>query len=176
MNPLLLNKTHTTKFVLPMIFDNNVKYDKILTEGFKNAYIADVDNPDSDSSIVLLHNNPMIPKLVLEQPKQSYESTPIEEDSMIYTIEVYGVPEEWAEDYYQFMSGSYTNFSEEYKQRLLHFWDKDEDSELYKILHRILPNNHVELTLEKDIDFDALDELYPPPNIINEIYDNEGGL
>ena len=157
-----------------MVFENNVRYDKILTEDFKNAYIADVDNPDSDSSIVLLHNNPMIPKLVFEPPRQVYESTPIEEDGTTYNIEIYNVPEEWAEDYYQFMSGSYTNFSEEYKQRLLHFWDKDENSELYKILYRIYPDNRMELELEKDIDFDALDEFYPPPNIINEIYENEG--
>ena len=175
MNPLMLNKTHTTKFVLPMVFEDYVKYDKILTEDFENAYIADMENPDSDNSIVLVHNNKMIQKLISNKPKDVYQSTPIE-DNLYYDIEIYDVPEEWVEDYYQFMSGSYTNFSEKYKQKLLYFWDKDEDSELYKILHRIYPDNRIELELEKDIDFDALDEFYPPPIIINEIYENKGGL
>lgn len=168
MNPLMLNKTHTTKFILPMVFEDDVRYDKILTDEFVNAYIADMDVPDSDNSIIVVQRGDFIPKVTNAVLRDFYTK---EDDTEVL---VYDVPEKWAEDYFQFMIGSYTDFSEEYKERLLHFWDNDSDSELYKVLYKILPDNKVELELEHDIDFDSLDQLYPEPTIVNEIYNNKG--
>ena len=45
-------KTNTTKFVLPLLFDKDVRHTNILTENFKDTYVADIDKQEVDDYIL----------------------------------------------------------------------------------------------------------------------------
>ena len=57
--------TNTTKFILPLLFDENIKYHEIFNNFFINAYIADMANKDNDDKIHLLFAD--YPSLILQQ-------------------------------------------------------------------------------------------------------------
>ena len=150
MNPLNLSKTHTTKFILAMGFDENTKYDKILTSEFKDSYIAIFDDPDHDDKITLVYEEPI---------------------NEIEFFDTYDIPDKWADDYVKILDGKYSELSEEYKQHLLKFWDLDSKSSLYSVLYKdksAVRNRTLEL--EKGIDYSKVNELWPAPNLSSEIY------
>jgi len=128
-----------------MAFEKGTKYDKIINEDFDNAYLAIFDQPEYDDSINI-HLN-------------------------IDVFEHYTIPEKWADDYVKILQGEYSELSKEYKQHLLDFWNNDETSLLYAVLHS-LKERFKDRTIEVNnrIKFSKLKELWPPLKLDKEIY------
>ena len=166
MNPLKLNKTATTKFILPMLF-KGVKFNKVLTEDFRNAYVADFDRPEFDDHILLVKYK------VIEPDNKDFIQLYFNQQDAIY---VYKIPEGLESYYYEIIAGNYSAISETYKKQLLNFWDKDNNSELHKVLYKRVEDVRNKLyELEHDIDYQRVTELYPTPKLAYEIY-NMGGV
>jgi hypothetical protein len=131
MNILRYYKTDTTKFILPLLFNDNTKHTNILTNDFKNAYIADIDDPSKDDYILVEFadsgSNPLT-----NNTESNLEETYIKDDSIIYA---YSIPDKFIEDYYKFLSGKYSEFSEQAKKHILNFWGEDDKSPLYRVLY-----------------------------------------
>jgi hypothetical protein len=112
MNPLGLNKNKSTVFILPMVFATK-KHSNILTDNFKNAYIADFDKPEYDD------------KLTVVWDYHTFGNT----------IDRFDIPDEYLGDYVKIIAGAYTATSDKYKQMLLSFWDSNDTTILYKVLY-----------------------------------------
>lgn len=165
MNPLSLRKTDTTKFILPMVFDESIKYDKILTTGFEDTYIAIYNNPIYDDHITITHTGEYNGfYLVQTEPKKI-----LLEDETVFVI--FDIPEQWADDFVKILQGEYSKLSEEYKQHLLNFWGEGPESSLYKGLYFKTSNvRDRDLELVKGYDFRKITEAWSAPDIRNEIY------
>jgi len=149
MNPLNLSKTHTTKFILPMAFDENIKYDKVLQD-ILDTYIAIYDQPEHDDKIIILKDGDGIEN---------------------QTFDIHEVPDKWADDYVKILAGKYSELSEEYKQHLMNFWEVTPKDYLHSVLYKdksALRNRELELKRGKNIYL--LDELWPEPDMQSEIY------
>lgn len=107
MNPLRLNKNKSTVFVLPMVFSDK-KCTEIVTEDFKNAYIADFDNAEYDDYLTVVTEN---------------------------EVTRHNIPSEFLNDMILVFMGKYQETSEEYKKAVTQFWELDSDSYLYEILY-----------------------------------------
>jgi len=173
MNPLTLNKTATTKFILPMLF-KDVKFNKVLIEGFRNAYVADFDKPEFDDHILIVFKDELceFDTIFAEFQKDLVDTYMSNKDF----IHVFKIPEGMESDYYEVIAGNYSAISDTYKKQLLNFWDKDDNSDLYKVLYKRIEDVKNKLyELEHDVDYDRLTELYPTPKLAHEIY-NMGGV
>jgi len=164
MNPLKLNKTATTKFILPMLFESTtVKYNKVLSTCFINAYVADFDKPEWDDHIIVARTQAR-DECLGAGLIDVYES---DKD----TLYIHTIPEGREPDYYEIIAGNYSAISEEYKKQVLNFWDKDDESDLYKVLYkRIKDIRNKSHEIEFDIDYQRVTELYPQPKLAYEIY------
>lgn len=128
-------KTNATKFVLPLLFQESVKYNDILPENFKNAYIADIDKQEVDGYILLKYH------LDLDEDSDWKESLLDIECADIYDkdedlIYCFKIPDKFLDDYYLFLAGKYSQLSKEAKVRILEFWEADKDTLLYGILYK----------------------------------------
>jgi len=132
MNVLKFTKyTNTTKFILPLLFDDNINYHEIFNNFFINAYIADMANKDNDDKIHLLFAD--YPSLTLQQklpdPITEYEY----KDGFVL---VYNLNPKWEDDYIKIISGGYSTVSEKAKDRILSFWEEDNTSLLWGVLYK----------------------------------------
>lgn len=159
MDILRLAKTDTTKFILPLLFNEDTKYPEIITDDFKNAYIADIDDQSKDGHILLVYT-----EVTYTQCKEVYEKGDL-------FIHVFSIPEEFIEDYYKFLSGKYSEFSEQTKQRILSFWDEDDDSLLHGILYKTkVAKDYWEEKYSENTDkWSNEAELWIEPNMRKEI-------
>lgn len=162
MNPIFLDKNNTTKFILPMIFDDDVKYNEILTKDFINAYIADFDKPEYDDHILIACKEGKTSYDELPKPTHQYNKNNL-------TVFVYDIPENHAEDYFTLIAGMYSLLSESYKQRLLDFWNQEKGSDLDKILNKIIKVTKNDEVYEREIDWNNLNEAFEPFNLYEEI-------
>ena len=119
-------KTDTTKFILPLLFKND-KYPEIITNDFTNAYIADIDDQSKDGYVLLAYTENSVMNF------KSVEEVYVKDNLNIY---VFSIPEEYMEDYYKFLTGKYSEFSEQTKNHILKFWDENNESLLYGILYK----------------------------------------
>lgn len=130
-------KTNATKFVLPLLFEEGVKYDDILPKHFKNAYIADIDKQEVDGYILLKYkssyefddNDGWYENLIDIECADIYEK----DGDLIYCFEI---PDKFLDDYYLFLAGKYSKLSKEAKVRILEFWEAEEDTLLHGILYK----------------------------------------
>ena len=169
MNVLKFSKyTNTTKFILPLVFDNTTRYHKLLDNFFINAYIADMANKENDDKIHLLFAD--YPSLTLTQKM----TDPIIEykygDGYVL---VCPLENKWIDDYGKLIRGEYSTISQNAKNRILFFWDEDDNSLLYGVLYKkgnavqkyvqeVLGLKHTEpftMTKEWWFDFKILDEI-----------------
>jgi hypothetical protein len=132
MNVLRFTKyTNTTKFILPLLFDEHTKYHGIFNNFFINAYIADFANKENDDKIHLLFAD--YPSLTIQQtlpdPITEYEY----KDGFVL---VYDLPIEWENDYIKIITGQYSTVSEKAKNRMLSFWEEDSTSLLWGVLYK----------------------------------------
>ena len=137
MNPLDLNCNKSTIFLLPLTQDKDIKYNDIITKDFENTYIADVDEPAHDDKVLLTRTG-----------KEKYEVLDFKPE-MGFNLAI-------------FLQGYYSNFNEPAKEMILNFWEQDDTSELYKVLHK---------QLDKGSDYPPGrdGELVEPPDIREEL-------
>jgi hypothetical protein len=125
------NYTNTTKFILPLLFDEHTTYHRLFDNFFINAYIADMANKENDDKIHLLFAD--YPSLTFQQtlpdPISEYEFR----DGYIL---VYSLDPKWEGDYIKLISGEYSTISEIAKERILSFWEEDSTSLLWGVLYK----------------------------------------
>lgn len=132
MNVLKFTKyTNTTKFILPLLFDNNTRYHELLDNFFINAYIADMANKENDDKIHLLFAD--YPSLTLTQKLPDPISEYKYKDGFVL---IYPLIPEWEEDYNKIITGEYSTISEKAKNQLLYFWEEDNTSLLWGVLYK----------------------------------------
>lgn len=132
MNVLRFTKyTNTTKFILPLLFNEGTKYHELFNNFFINAYIADVANKSNDDKIHLLFAD--YPSLTLT--KNITETTTEYKYGDGFVL-VCPLEDRWVDDYYKLITGKYSTISVEAKNRIQSFWDEDDNSLLYGVLHK----------------------------------------
>ena len=129
MDILKFNKTFTTKFILPLLFEQYTDYTEIFNDSFINAYIGDIENKEYDDKILLMFSD--YPSMLLAKKLPNSVAEYMADDKYIL---VYDIPKEYADEYYKFLEGNYHNFDEESKRRILSFWKCNENTLLYKTL------------------------------------------
>ena len=133
MNPLKLNSNNSTIWLLPMLNEKGFKHNDIINEYFINAYIADIDKPENDNKLLIKYFVVEgIPKFFNEDNKYTIY---LDESDDSFVVAV-NIPEEHLSNYHKFLAGQYSKFSKEYKQLILQFWEEDESTLLYGILHK----------------------------------------
>lgn len=166
MNPLVEGHTNTTIFLLPILFPH-ITYDKLFSNYFEEAYVGMIDNDDYDDTIIF--------KFKEEEDVYVETLTSCKLLELKNNIVIYNIPEEFKEEYENFLKGKYSKLIEESKQDILSFWGEDENSPLYGILYKtekgkdfftnIIDKKHKAQIL-KSLDFSEL-EFWPPPNILS---------
>jgi len=129
MDILKFNKTFTTKFLLPLLFEQQTDYTEVFDNTFINAYLGDVSSREYDDKILLLFSDYPSISLTKKLPDSVVEY--MHNDNYVL---VYDFPKEFEKEYYTFLEGKYHNFSDETKRRILSFWKCDEGTLLYKTL------------------------------------------
>jgi hypothetical protein len=132
MNVLRFTRyTNTTKFILPLLFDNDTTYHELFSNFFINAYIADMANKINDDKIHLLFAD--YPSLSIQQklpdPVTEYQY----KDGFVL---VCPFSIEWEEDYNKLITGQYSTISEKAKKQILSFWEEDNTSLLWGVLYK----------------------------------------
>jgi len=125
------NYTNTTKFILPLLFDEKTKYHELFTNFFINAYIADMANKENDDKIHLLFAD--YPSLSLTQKLSNLITEYKYKDGYVL---VYPLAIELEEDYEKIIKGEYSTISEKSKNRILSFWEEDQTSLLWGVLYK----------------------------------------
>lgn len=151
MDTIRLNKNKTTKFILPLVFDDNVKHTEIITN-LVNAYIADLEHPENDNKLTIVY----------ETEKEGTET-------------IKEIPEQWEPDHYRVLAGEYSETSEEYKKKVLNFWEQDENSLLWAILYKEKNNAIRDFWtehLQEGSTLNDLNEFYPSFRAKDEILIN----
>jgi hypothetical protein len=125
------NYTNTTKFILPLLFDNNTRYHELLKNFFINAFIADMANKENDDKIHLLFAD--YPSLSLTQKLSNIITEYRYKDGYVL---VYPLNLEFEEDYEKIIRGEYSTISEKAKNRILSFWEEDNNSLIWGVLYK----------------------------------------
>jgi hypothetical protein len=132
MDVLRYNYTFTTKFILPLLFNTAIDHTKLFNESFINAYIADISNKENDDKIHLLFSD--YPSISIQQnlpdPILEYET-----DEGYYIL-VYDLPKKYTKTYINFLEGNYSHFDKKAKEKIVSFWNVNEDTLLYGILYK----------------------------------------
>ena len=190
MDPIILAKTYTTKFILPLLVKDNITYDKLFENNFVNAHISHSDFlPEHENSIIVAFSNiDFIGKqqLLFNDEELDYMLNDETEEWLL----IYKLKEEYSEDYINFISGNYSLLSNNAKNKIISFWNATENSLLYSILHKDAtnikeliksknnPNNPWKRNYSGLLDkVKRNEELYKPPTLSSEIdyyYINKG--
>ena len=128
--------TNTTRFILPLLFDEDVSRDRIITKDFKNTYVADIDNQDVDDYILVRYEYPYDSPdeyYYFDEEYYGYKKVYEKDGDFIYCFKL---PDKFQDDYHLFLTGAYSKFSKEAKKRILNFWDANEDTLLHGILYK----------------------------------------
>lgn len=125
------NYTYTTKFILPLLFTSPIKHHEVFNNHFINAYIADMANKENDDRIHLLFAD--YPSLTFQNKLPNPIAEYRYKDGFVI---VYPLQPPWEEDYIKFISGKYSEMSNEAQQKSLSFWEQDDTSLLWGVFNR----------------------------------------
>lgn len=117
----------TTKFILPMVFNNNVTFADLPIYTY-NTYLSIIDEPEYDDKIIIVSKERLPDFLINKEFLYKVEK----KQDNYFTI--FNPPNE--EDIYSIISGRYSELSLEYKHKLLYFWKQDKDSQLFGVLYK----------------------------------------
>jgi hypothetical protein len=146
MDPLNLKKTNTTKFILPMIFNDETTYNDILKNHYLDSYTSDYYEPENDGCLLIVKTIDEEPSNTINKPIRKYKR----DGTFVF---VYEIPDKFKEDFAYILIGSFNDISEEYRQKLLLFWDEDVNSGLSNIITK----NYTRKGLYK---YDIFEEMY----------------
>ena len=127
MKEIYNTQTSTTLYLLPLLFSEDIKYNDIINEEFKAAYIADFENKQYDDRILLVFNDYKC-NIPTTNRIDQYKSND-------HTILVYNLPDEYTDDYYKFLIRNIEGLSDKAKKKILDFWEEDDKSILDKTLY-----------------------------------------
>jgi hypothetical protein len=133
MDILKKNKTSTSQFLMPLLFENK-QFNKIIPDydTFINAYIADFDKPKHDNRIILVFKTKQkdLPEL---NRIDSY--TKKVKDAEVHCY-VYDIPDDLSENYTHWLLGKYSLMTDRAKKIILNFWECDNKTLLYGVLYK----------------------------------------
>lgn len=135
MDPIKLIHNNCTKFMLPAIIKEGVKFNQVFEKGFKEAFIGDINRPEYDDNILILKEEPYIELQEDLYCTECLSVYNIEDESFKSNAYIFPIPSNRIDDYGKFIQGKINEFSEEYKKHLINFWDVEEDSLFYGILY-----------------------------------------
>lgn len=140
MEPTILAKTNTSKFILPLLVKDDITYNNLFDINFNDAYITHSDfiaEYDSSITVKFIDIN-FIGKqyAMFDSEEIDYLVTDNEDGWKI----IYKLKDIYATDYVHFLAGEYSLFSERAKRKIINFWKVSKDSLLYSILYKY-PNN-----------------------------------
>ena len=167
MSPLthesIFNKTSI--FLMPLAFEPGTKYKNIIDKDFVNAYVADIDKPEYDGfdTVQLLYSGTKY-KTIGELTRYNKDI-----DGKKHTIYVMPTSKEFVDDAAIFFMGKYSEMSDDAKQRILDFWEENERTELYGILHKDSELIHKRYKPYEKLDESNGNELWPPLELNEEI-------
>lgn len=117
------NKTITTIFLLPLLFDNRkILYNKY---GFVNAFIEDINRPWLDNHIFVLFKTSSISDSIekdMRNNKYFYDVKQIVIDNNFYEEYIFIIPPEYKKSLETFKTISYNILTVEDKIKVLKFW------------------------------------------------------
>lgn len=175
MDILRYNKTQTTQFIIPLLFRDK-QFNELITDfdSLINAYIADFDKPKYDNKVIIAFRDKQ--KNLPEENRIEHYTKTIKDE--IIHFYVYSLPKEFEEDYTLFLLGKYSSFTESAKQKILNFWNSNEDSLLYGALYKT--GETIKKFYKENFDTKIDDtwsngesEWWPEPILRKEIYGAE---
>jgi hypothetical protein len=123
MNPLNLIRTNTTRFILAMLFNDDVTYTDILKNNFIDSYISDFYRPEYNGYLLTVNSVNKELSGTVSSAIKSYKN----DTDYVF---VYEIPEKYRDDYNVIRKGQYGRISDEYKLKLLKFWECDDETKL----------------------------------------------
>jgi hypothetical protein len=182
-NKLITYKKKAKNFILPMIGIPIVQYDpyiidcNIIIDGFPKIVVI-FDNIDDEPLKMLIY------KLQSDYLFMDCEYGDDNKEIVLY----FDVPKEFKSDFEKFIKGSYSEFSDEYKNRLTSYFGKEtcEDWGLVTMWDTIYPkdNKKDQIAEKYGVDVKQIKELISSPDLeyeiyktieeLNEIYDRRG--
>jgi len=170
-------KTLASTFITPMIFHS--KNHCLWDTGFINTYVGDLQHGvDVDEEMIFflyrydgrIQSENYI-KLLSEMDGFLGEYSPDD----YHRIIVFEAPEKYRENLLLFSEGRYSQFSDEYKSKICTFHSQTGNELVKSILYRL--EGRVELLSKTyNVHPDDLEELYPPPVMMKEVYTQELNL
>lgn len=182
MDPIILAKTDTTKFILPLLVKDNITYDKLFESNFVNAHVIHSDTlPDDTTNIIVTFMDiNFIGKHTSIFIEEEIDYLFNEEDESWKLI--YKLDDKYSLDYIHFLAGEYSLLEQETKDKIFKFWKANTTSLLYSVLYKdstniqeyiknIEHNRNPWKTLYVELlkRVQRKNELYKPPNLNNEI-------
>jgi hypothetical protein len=175
MDILLHDKTLTSQFLMPLLFEGK-RFNEIISDykSLVNAYIADFDKPNYDNKIILVFKTK---QKDLPSTNQVDMYTKKIKDAELYCY-VYDLPDKFADNYTAWLIGRYSLFSNEAKLQILHFWGAGKATLLYGVLFKTgskikeFHKQHFNTDLDEKWSTETAD-WWPEPVLAEEIYGAE---
>jgi hypothetical protein len=135
MDILAHNKTLTSQFLMPLLFEGK-KYTEIITDfkSFVNAYIADFDKPKYDNKIILVFDKKQKDLPTLNQV--DHYTHKIKDAGGETYCYVYDIPTGLEDNYALWLEGKYSLFADKAKEIILNFWEASHSTLLYGVLYK----------------------------------------
>lgn len=111
-----------------MVFKNNIKFHN-LTNTIYNVYLSIFDKPEYDNKIIIEGSKAVDKNLCINKECVLYNHNS-------YMFSIFNIPIQYKEDLYLIISGKYSELSDNYKHKVLYFWNEDKDSRLFGILYK----------------------------------------
>lgn len=128
-----INIDTLTKFIMPMVFKNNIKYSNIQQKIY-STHLSVFDKPEYDDKIIIVSSYKI--------PEELYLSTVYIKSitSLLFSnkqiLNILNIPTEYYSDFEHCITGRYSKLSDDYKRKLLYFWSEDKDSKLFATLYK----------------------------------------
>jgi len=164
-----VEKNQATRFLLPLVYaSTNNKYPVYLKDGFENCYLY------SDDKIVLIYNITDDIKNLDEDFNQEelfVDSIDVGNEQKVGYI--FEIPEQYKEDVEKFKKGLYSQFSDDYKEQILTFWDIEKTENVFEgILYKTEIGKKFAEEENNSDDEKAEGEYWPKPNMEIEQFSN----
>ena len=122
-----------TKFILPMVMKKDSTYEDV-PKSIYRTHISIFDKPEYDDHIILVSMNSKEPL----KCRRDLSFRGLYDEKRNKHLFIFEIPIEFEDDLYKIVIGDYQELSENYKQRLLHFWKENNTSPLYGVLYHVL--------------------------------------
>ena len=163
-----VEKTQATRFMLPLVSAHSgEQFPSYLKDGFENCYLY------SEDKIILVYTITDDIKNLDEnfsKNKLFVDSIDIGNEQKVGYI--FNIPEEYKNDMELFKEGKYSEFSDDYKQLILKFWDIAGSYNVFQgILYKTQQGKEY-YEQENNSKETAEGEYWPKPNIEKEQFSN----